>query len=247
MKQELIYGLHAVERFIKQAPQSVFKLCVMKGRFNPRQQALLDQARALDLPVELVAKSAFNTVDGNHQGVMAWVEKQKDLSEPDLLQLAEQTTNPLFVFLDEVQDPHNLGAILRTADAVGVTAVVIPKNQSVGVNATVRKVACGAAETVKIVVVTNLVRSLKSLQEQGVWVIGLAGETDKTLYQHDFNGPIALVLGAEGTGLRRLTREACDHVVAIPMMGAVESLNVSVAAGVTLYEAFRQRQLKPDN
>lgn len=243
MKQQLIFGIHAIERFIKQAPQSVFTISFLKGRLNPRQQALLDQARSLGLQVELVNKSAFAKIDGNHQGVMAMVEKQKDLSEADLLKIAEETTNPLFVFLDEVQDPHNLGAILRTADAVGVDAVVIPKNQSVGVNATVRKVACGAADTVKLVVVTNLVRSMKELQQNGMWMIGLAGETDKTIYQQDFSGAIGIVMGAEGTGLRRLTREACDHLAAIPMVGSVESLNVSVATGVTLYEAFRQRNL----
>nr|WP_243755402.1 23S rRNA (guanosine(2251)-2'-O)-methyltransferase RlmB [Thiomicrorhabdus sp. 6S3-12] len=239
----MIFGIHAIERFIKQAPQSVFSISFLKGRLNSRQQALLDQARSLGLQVELVNKSAFAKIDGNHQGVMAMVEKQKDLSEADLLKIAEETDNPLFVFLDEVQDPHNLGAILRTADAVGVDAVIIPKNQSVGVNATVRKVACGAADTVKLVVVTNLVRSMKELQQNGMWMIGLAGETDKTIYQQDFSGAIGIVMGAEGTGLRRLTREACDHLAAIPMVGSVESLNVSVATGVTLYEAFRQRNL----
>ncbi|MBO1928348.1 23S rRNA (guanosine(2251)-2'-O)-methyltransferase RlmB [Thiomicrorhabdus sp. 6S2-11] len=241
MKQQLIFGLHAVERFLKQAPQSVFSIQFIKGKLNARQQSLLDQARALGLNVELVNKSAFSKADGNHQGVMAMVEKQKDLTEADLLKIAEEASNPLFVFLDEVQDPHNLGAILRTADAVGVDAVVIPKNQSVGMNATVRKVACGAADTVKLVVVTNLVRTIKDLQQQGVWMIGLAGETDQNIYQMDFKGSIGIVMGAEGTGLRRLTREACDHLAAIPMVGSVESLNVSVATGVTLYEAMRQR------
>ncbi|BBP45489.1 23S rRNA (guanosine-2'-O-)-methyltransferase RlmB [Thiosulfatimonas sediminis] len=243
MKQQLIFGLHSVERFLKQAPQSVFSIQFIKGRLNPRQQNLLDQARALGLNVELVNKSAFDKADGNHQGVMAMVEKQKDLTEVDLLKIAEGKSNPLFVFLDEVQDPHNLGAILRTADAVGVDAVVIPKNQSVGMNATVRKVACGAADTVKLVVVTNLVRTIKDLQQQGMWMVGLAGETEQTIYQIDFKGSIGIVMGAEGSGLRRLTREACDHLAAIPMAGVVESLNVSVATGVTLYEAMRQRNL----
>jgi 23S rRNA (guanosine2251-2'-O)-methyltransferase len=151
-------------------------------------------------------------------------------------------TNPLLVFLDEVQDPHNLGAILRTADATGVTAVVVPKNNAVGLNATVRKVACGGAESVPLVVVTNLVRTIEQLQQRGVWFTGLAGETEQTIYQADLTGPVAIVLGAEGKGLRPLTRKACDYLVAIPMQGQVSSLNVSVAAGVTLYEAIRQRQ-----
>jgi len=198
----------------------------------------------LGLKIELVSKSAFNKVDGNHQGVMAAVAKQADLKESDLVKLIEETSNPLFIFLDEVQDPHNLGAILRTADAVGVHAVVIPKHNSVGMNPTVRKVASGAADNVKLIVVSNLVRSIKEMQQAGMWMIGLAGETDQTIYDHDLTGSIGIVMGTEGSGLRRLTREACDHLAAIPMVGVVESLNVSVATGVTVYEAFRQRNIK---
>ncbi|WP_029407132.1 23S rRNA (guanosine(2251)-2'-O)-methyltransferase RlmB [Thiomicrorhabdus sp. Milos-T2] len=244
MKQEVIYGLHAVEKFIKQSPQSVYTISFLKGRLSNRQQALHDQAKYLGLNLELVSKSAFNKVDGNHQGVMATVAKQADLTESDLKALVEETSNPLFVFLDEVQDPHNLGAILRTADAVGVHAVIIPKHNSVGMNATVRKVASGAADNVKLIVVSNLVRTLKEMQQAGMWMIGLAGETDQTIYDHDLTGSIGIVMGTEGSGLRRLTREACDHLAAIPMVGVVESLNVSVATGVTVYEAFRQRAIK---
>ena len=243
-KQETIYGLHAVEKFIKQSPQSVYSISFIKGKLNGRQQSLFDQAKSLGLNVQQVSKSAFNRVDGNHQGVMADVAKQADLTESDLEKLIDSTNNPLFIFLDEVQDPHNLGAILRTADAVGVHAVIIPKHNSVGMNATVRKVASGAADNVKLIVVSNLVRTIKDMQKQGMWMIGLAGETDQTIYDHDMTGSIGIVMGTEGSGLRRLTKEVCDHLAAIPMVGVVESLNVSVATGVAVYEAFRQRQNK---
>lgn len=244
MKQEVIYGLHAIEKFLKQSPQSVYTISFLKGRLNNRQQALYDQAKRVGLNIELVSKSAFNKVDGNHQGVMAAVAKQADLVESDLKKLIEETSNPLFIFLDEVQDPHNLGAILRTADAVGVHAVIIPKHNSVGMNPTVRKVASGAADNVKLIVVSNLVRTMKDMQREGMWLIGLAGESEQTIYDHDLIGSIGIVMGTEGSGLRRLTREACDHLAAIPMVGIVESLNVSVATGVTVYEAFRQRAIK---
>lgn len=240
-KQETIYGLHAVEKFVKQSPQSVFSISFIKGRLNKRQQSLFDSAKSLGLNIQQVSKSAFNKVDGNHQGVMADVAKQADLTESDLQSLIENTSNPLFIFLDEVQDPHNLGAILRTADAVGAHAVIIPKHNSVGMNATVRKVASGAADSVKLIVVSNLVRTIKDMQQAGMWMIGLAGETDQTIYDHDLTGLIGIVMGTEGSGLRRLTKEACDHLAAIPMVGVVESLNVSVATGVAVYEAFRQR------
>lgn len=243
-QQETIYGLHAVEKFIKQSPQSVYVISFLKGKLNSRQQSLFDQAKRLGLNVQQVSKSAFNRIDGNHQGVMADVAKQADLTENDLNKLVEQTSNPLFIFLDEVQDPHNLGAILRTADAVGAHAVVIPKHNSVGMNATVRKVASGAADNVKLIVVSNLVRTIKDMQKEGMWMIGLAGETDQTIYDHDLTGSIGIVMGTEGSGLRRLTKEACDHLAAIPMVGVVESLNVSVATGVAVYEAFRQRNVK---
>lgn len=243
MKRDVIYGLHAVEKFLKQSPEAIFNLSFQKGKLNKRQQSLFDQAKSLGLSPQFIAKASFDALGGAHQGVMAEVAKQKDLSETDLPAILEKASQPLFVFLDEVQDPHNLGAILRTADAIGVDAVIIPKHQSVGVNSTVRKVACGAAESVKLIVVSNLVRTMKDLQQQGMWMTGLAGETDQTIYNQDFKGSVGIVMGAEGSGLRRLTREACDHIAAIPMQGVVESLNVSVATAVTLYEVYRQRNL----
>lgn len=241
MKQQQIFGLHSVEKMLKQAPQDIFSITFQKGPLNKRQQSLWDQAKALGVICQLEPKTFFNKVDGNHQGVVAMIALQKQLSEKDLAQLIESIASPVFLFLDEVQDPHNLGAILRTADATGVDAVVIPKHQSVGLNATVRKVACGAAETVRLIVVSNLTRAIKDCQQAGMWFTGLAGETEVSVFQIDFKGSVGLVMGAEGKGLRKLTRETCDQLAAIPMMGQVESLNVSVATGVVLYEVLRQR------
>lgn len=241
MSQQTLYGIHAIERLFKQAPQDIFRLVLIEGRLNPRQQNLKQLAEKLDIKLEFQSKAFFNKLDGIHQGAYAEVAKQAQWSEADLLQLVETKADALILFLDEVQDPHNLGAILRTADATGVDAVVVPKNNSVGINPTVRKVASGAVETVNFVVVTNLTRTLKNLQQAGLWVVGLDGETSQTIYQAKFSGKLGLVMGSEGSGLRQLTRETCDEVLAIPMMGAVESLNVSVATAVALYEIQRQR------
>ena len=222
MSADTLYGVHAIERLLKQSPHLIYQLILIEGRLNSRQQTLLDQAKNLGVQTRFESKSFFSKMDAVHQGVMAKVAPQAEFSESDLLDLVEQSANCLILFLDEIQDPHNLGAILRTADATGVDAVVIPKNNSVGLNATVRKVASGAAETVRLVAVTNLSRTLKSLQ---------------------FSGSLGLVMGAEGSGLRQLTRQTCDELVAIPMLGQVESLNVSVATAVALYEIQRQKQV----
>ncbi|SFR53037.1 23S rRNA (guanosine(2251)-2'-O)-methyltransferase RlmB [Thiomicrospira sp. ALE5] len=239
---EKVYGLHALEPLLDKHPEQVFQLVFCEGRLNARQQSLHDQAMQLGVKIQTAPKKVFDQLVGVHQGVYADVAAKAAYTEADLMDWVANKPNPLLVFLDEVQDPHNLGAILRTADATGVTAVVVPKNNAVGLNATVRKVACGGAESVPLVVVTNLVRTMEQLQQQGVWFTGLAGETEQTLYQADLTGPVAIVLGAEGKGLRPLTRKTCDYLVAIPVQGQVSSLNVSVAAGVTLYEAVRQRQ-----
>ncbi|WFE69053.1 23S rRNA (guanosine(2251)-2'-O)-methyltransferase RlmB [Thiomicrospira sp. R3] len=236
-----IYGIHAIERLLKQSPHLIYHIGVTEGRLNPRLQSLKQQAEQLGVKVNSLPKAQFAKIDGVHQGVMAEVSPQARFDESDLIGLVETNPQALILFLDEVQDPHNLGAILRSADATGVDAVVIPKNNAVGVNPTVRKVACGAADSVRLVVVTNLSRTMQHLQQAGLWLVGLAGETEQTLYQADFKGPVGLVMGAEGSGLRRLTREHCDQLVAIPMKGQVESLNVSVATGVALYEVLRQR------
>jgi 23S rRNA (guanosine2251-2'-O)-methyltransferase len=181
--------------------------------------------------------------DERHQGACLQIRSAGVLGEGALDDLLDAATTPPFLLvLDGVQDPHNLGACLRTADAVGVTAVIVPKDRAAGMSATVRKVASGAAETVPLIQVTNLARTLRWLKEREIWIVGTDDQADHSLYASKLTGPLAIVLGAEGTGLRRLTRENCDALVSIPMRGVVESLNVSVATGVLLYEALRQRQ-----
>ena len=177
-----------------------------------------------------------------HQGIIARTHPLKELNENDLDHILQQQSSPLLVVLDGITDPHNLGACLRTADAAGVSAVIVPKDKSAQLNSTARKVACGAAENVPLIRVTNLSRTLRELQQQhNIWVIGTAGEATETLYQTKLTGPLALVMGAEGEGMRRLTREHCDQLISIPMAGTVSSLNVSVATGVCLFEIVRQR------
>ncbi|WP_019894337.1 23S rRNA (guanosine(2251)-2'-O)-methyltransferase RlmB [Hydrogenovibrio halophilus] len=248
MASQLLYGLHAVETLLKQSPQSIITLSA-QPRPNARLKKLLDQAQALGVRCDANGfKQQVSRLPGDavHQGIVAEVVAKTPTTPAQwmkqLAECIEQGQAPLVVFLDEVQDPHNLGAILRTADATGVMSVVIPKHQSVGLNATVRKVASGAAETVDLVVVPNLARAIGEARKIGLWVTGLAGETEQTLYDQDLTGPTGLVLGAEGKGLRQGVRQQCDFLVAIPMAGLVDSLNVSVAAGVTLYEAVRQRR-----
>jgi 23S rRNA (guanosine2251-2'-O)-methyltransferase len=234
-----VYGAHAVRHLLSKAPERVRRLQIA-GEGHPD---LAELARHADISVERVGRDALDraTGDGVHQGVVAWVIPVPPRDERALDDLLGGDRVPLLLVLDHVQDPHNLGACLRTADAVGVDAVIIPKDRAVGLTPTVRKVACGAAEWMPLVQVTNLARCLRELQGRGVWVVGTAGTADTSLYQSDLGGPLALVLGNEGDGLKRLTRETCDSLMNIPMVGAVESLNVSVACGIVLYEAMRQR------
>ena len=178
---------------------------------------------------------------GQHQGVIARVKAVKQLNDKDLAVLVEKTETPFLLILDGVTDPHNLGACLRNADAAGVHGVIVPRDNSVGLTPTVSKVACGAAEVVPLFQVTNLARTMKSLQEKGIWIVGAAGEAEHDLYKADLKGSLAIAMGSEDKGLRRLTRESCDSLVSIPMTGSVSSLNVSVATGVCLFEAVRQR------
>jgi 23S rRNA (guanosine2251-2'-O)-methyltransferase len=226
----------------------VREVLIEAGAKNPRLAEIEQQARRRDIDVRRVAQQALDGVSGGtrHQGVAARYAAAKTWDEHDLAELVEQAQGrALLLVLDGVQDPHNLGACLRSAAAAGVTAVVIPKDKAVQVNATVRKTSAGAADSIPVVRVTNLARSLRELQKQGVWLYGLAGDASASLYGIDLRGNVALVLGGEGEGLRRLTRDLCDQLVSLPMPGAaaagVESLNVSVAAGVCLFEAVRQR------
>ena len=242
-KRDLVYGLHAVRAVIDRAPERLLELWMAEPRHDARARDLKERAQAAGLKVQLVGNESLAKLAGDvaHQGVVAAVRPLKPWDEETLVASLGTVPDPLLLVLDGVTDPHNLGACLRTADAAGVRAVILPKDRSASVDAVARKVAAGAAEFVPTVPVTNLARALSRLKENGIWVVGMDGEADQTLYAADLNRPLALVLGAEGFGLRRLTRDSCDFLVRIPMAGQVESLNVSVAAGIALFEAGRQR------
>ncbi|GGW64685.1 23S rRNA (guanosine(2251)-2'-O)-methyltransferase RlmB [Alishewanella tabrizica] len=242
MSNDVVFGIHAVSALLARSPQDVLEIFAMKDREDKRMQPLLQQARQLGISIQFCNRKTLDDMtNGQHQGIVAKARLSSGGNESDLASLLEKEAKPFLLVLDGVTDPHNLGAILRSADAAGVHAVLAPKDRSVKLTAVVRKVACGAAESVPFITVTNLARTLRQLQDAGVWVVGTAGETETLVYQADFKGPLALVLGAEGEGLRRLTRETCDALVKIPMFGSVSSLNVSVAAGICLFEAVRQR------
>lgn len=240
---EQVYGIHAVSALLTHHPKRVKQLWLARGRQDASVDALREQAQAARIEVRDIERSELDEkVEGVHQGVLAMVSPSQIWGEAMLDELLDRTGEPpLLLVLDGVTDPHNLGACLRTADAAGVHAVIIPKDKSATLNATVRKVACGAAEVVPLVAVTNLSRTLQKLQQKGIWIAGTAGEAEASIYQQDLSGPLALVMGAEGKGMRRLTREHCDYLVKLPMLGSVSSLNVSVATGVCLFEIRRQR------
>lgn len=241
---ENIYGIHAVNAFLANAPERLIEVYVLKGREDKRLQPVLNTLYQLGISVQFLNRETLDKkANGEvHQGIIARVQPAKELNENDLDRILRDQQNPLVLVLDGVTDPHNLGACLRTADAAGVCAVIVPKDKSAQLNATARKVACGAAEVVPLIRVTNLARTLRELQQHyNMWVIGTAGEATETLYQSKLTGALALVMGAEGDGMRRLTRETCDQLVSIPMAGSVSSLNVSVATGVCLFEIARQR------
>ncbi len=241
----IIYGLHAVQAVLEHEPDTVKQLWLEHNRRDKRSQVLVKLARDARLPVQRVEREVLDEKSdaARHQGVVAEVSHQPAMDEAGLFAyLKDLQEAPFLLVLDGVQDPHNLGACLRTADAAGVHAVIAPRDSACGLTSTVRKVASGAAETVPFVQVTNLVRTLKKLQAEGVWLVGTDLDTETSLFQTDLTGPLALVLGAEGKGMRRLTREVCDSLLTLPMAGTVQSLNVSVSAGICLYEAVRQRQ-----
>jgi 23S rRNA (guanosine2251-2'-O)-methyltransferase len=243
-KRHWVYGLHAVLALLERAPERVLELLLAEARDDARVRQLRDLAVALGIRVQPASAEAFHKLVGDvtHQGALCAVRPLKGLQDAGLLELLDGVSGePLLLVLDGVTDPHNLGACLRTADAAGVHAVVIPRDRSASIDGVVRKVAAGAAEFVPVATVTNLARTLDGLRKRGIWVAGTDGEAAQTVYGADLNRALALVLGAEGSGMRRLTREHCDFLVRIPMAGSVESLNVSVAAGVALFEARRQR------
>lgn len=253
--REWIVGIHSVAELLRSHPQDVLELVLQQERTDQRMDEVRALAQELDIKIQVLPKAALEKkLQGDkksagkrvpvHQGVAALCQYRDSVrDEAFLMHLLEGLDHPpLLLVLDEITDPHNLGACLRTADAAGVDAVIVPKDNSATMNMTVRKVASGAAEKVNLVAVTNLSRTLAALQERGVWISGTAGEADHSVYKADFTGPVAIVMGSEGKGLRRLTREHCDYLISIPMAGVVSSLNVSVAAGVCLFEAVRQRQ-----
>jgi len=245
MSNEFIYGIHAVKAVLEKDPARFIEAFVLKGRQDDRLMPLLNQLQNFGVSIQQMGRKALDDKarGANHQGIIAKVKPAKTLNENDLDTILTQSEQPLFLILDGVTDPHNLGACLRNADAAGVAAVIVPKDKSAPLSATVSKVACGAAETVPLIRVTNLARTMRMMQEQGVWIVGTAGEATHDIYQAKLKGSLAIVMGAEGDGMRRLTRETCDDLIKIPMAGSVSSLNVSVASGICLFEAVRQRSL----
>lgn len=240
-----VAGIHSVRAALKFGVEGVGELWLERTRQDRRLAELADLAREMGVNIRQTNRDEIDRAAGgaNHQGVLAWVRVPAARSEKDLAEILDRLQVPPFLLLlDEVQDPHNLGACLRTAEAVGVQAVIAPKDNAVGLTPVVCKVASGAAETLPYLQVTNLTRVMEELKARGIWLTGTAGESASDLYDADLTGPLGLVMGSEGSGLRRLTRERCDRLVRLPMCGKVESLNVSVAAGVCLYEALRQRQ-----
>ena len=240
---DIVYGLHAVQSLLKHQSASITALFHDVKRQDQRLQGVLAEAEKAGISITPINKAELEAKAGSdkHQGIIAEISSIK--SHPpleDLLDSLEEA--PFLLILDSVTDPHNLGACLRTADAAGVHAVIFPKDKSAAINATVRKVACGAAEVIPSYPVTNLARCIDQLKQRGIWMVGAAGEAEQEIYQMDLKGPMALVMGAEGKGLRRLTREHCDYLAKLPMAGSVSSLNVSVATGICLFEMVRQRK-----
>ncbi|MBS0432695.1 MAG: 23S rRNA (guanosine(2251)-2'-O)-methyltransferase RlmB [Proteobacteria bacterium] len=252
MTDTWIIGINPVMSALANDPTRVREVLVEQGAHNPRLRDLGDEAKRLGVRVHARPRAVLDQHAGQarHQGVVARYEAPPPLSEHDLPALIERAgSDALFLVLDGVTDPHNLGACLRSAAAAGVHAVIVPKDRAVGITPVVRRASAGAADRVPLLAATNLARALKMLKDSGVWLTGLAGDARESLYDIDLKGAVALVLGGEGEGMRRLTREACDHLARIPMPGAdsasgVESLNVSVAAGIVLFEAVRQRGAK---
>ena len=239
-----LIGINPVEGALSHDATNVLEVMVEKGADNPRVRALADAARGHGIAVLVRSRAELDRVaeGARHQGIVARYKRQAQRDEDDLAALiAHAGKDCLILILDGVTDPHNLGACLRSAEAAGVTAVVIPKDKAASVTAVVQRASAGAADRVPLVRVTNLARAMDEIKQAGVWITGLAGEGDASIYAMDFKGPVAIAMGSEGEGMRRLTRERCDHLAKIPMRGAVESLNVSVATGVALFEVLRQR------
>lgn len=245
MKHEYAYGLHAVESLIKHKADTVLELFLLSTRKDKVLLEIQGMAQAQGIAIQYTDRNRLDRlVDGApHQGVVARVRPAAVGDESELLALLQNSSRPpLVLFLDSIQDPHNLGACIRSAEAAGADAVVFPRDKSASLTAVARKAAAGAVDRVPLFQVANLARAIEASKQAGLWMVGAAGEAENTIYEVDLKGPLGLVLGAEGSGLRQLIRKQCDHLAAIPMAGAAESLNVSVAAGIFLFEAMRQRR-----
>lgn len=243
--EKYIYGIHAVEAALTKSPKNIMQIFLQENRHDKRMQKILSLLKKSNIALHFVSAHELENLIGEkrHQGVVAQIQELKKYTENYLDELLSDLAEPVFLLiLDGVQDPHNLGACLRTADAAGVHAVIAPKDRSVGLTPTVYKVASGAAETTPFIQVTNLARTMRKLKDRGIWLMGAAGEARESLFTADLSGSVAIVMGAEGKGMRRLTKEHCDQLLHIPMSGSVSSLNVSVATGIFLFEVVRQRK-----
>lgn len=241
-----VFGINPIVQILTTHPERILEISISTNKNDARIKKLTEMARVHNIHIQNIDHKKLDLLAAqqNHQGVIAKVKSVVMLNESDLALLAKEK-NSLFLILDGVQDPHNFGACLRTADCAGVTAVIIPKDNAVGVTPIVRKVASGAADLIPIVQVSNLARAMRNLQELGVWIVGTCVDGTQSIYDIDLTGSIAIVLGSEGVGMRQLTAKQCDYLVKLPLLGQIESLNVSVATGICLYEAVRQR-LRPD-
>ena len=246
-RTDRIFGLHAVKQVLENSPETILSALIQESIQSDSVSSIHESLNKLGVSIQTVPRPTLSKMvkNQNHQGVILEVRKLAKKTEHDLDDVLEQNQdgNPLYLVLDSIQDPHNLGACIRTADAAGVTAVIIPNDRAASINETVRKVASGAVENVTVISVVNLVRAMKKIKEAGVWVVGTAGDAEQTIYDLDLKIPTAIVMGGEGKGMRDSVQKECDYTASLPIHGHVESLNVSVAAGVVLYEAVRQRSI----
>ncbi|MBL1140540.1 MAG: 23S rRNA (guanosine(2251)-2'-O)-methyltransferase RlmB [Proteobacteria bacterium] len=247
-RTEQIFGIHAVNQMLESSPDRIINAWIQEAINSDSVRAIHDEMNKLGLAVQTTPRTTMSrmTKNANHQGVIIEVKpaKKKTDNDLDVILEANKDNNPLYLILDSVQDPHNLGACIRTADAAAVTAIIIPKDRSASVNETVRKVASGAVENVTVISVVNLVRAIKKIKESGVWVVGADGVAEESIYDMNLTVPTAIIMGGEGKGMRESVMKECDFVAALPILGRIESLNVSVATGVILYEVLRQRSIK---
>ncbi len=246
-RTDRIFGLHAVKQVLENSPETILSALIQESIQSESVSSIHKSLNKLGVSIQTVPRTTLGKMvkNQNHQGVILEVRKAAKKTEHDLDDVLEQNkdNNPLYLVLDSIQDPHNLGACIRTADAAGVTAVIIPNDRAANINETVRKVASGAVENVIVINVVNLVRAIKKIKEAGVWVVGTAGDAEQSIYELDLKIPTAIVMGGEGKGMRDSVRKECDYTASLPLHGHVESLNVSVATGVVLYEVIRQRSI----